>query len=251
MKAKSFTLIELLVVIAIIAILAAMLLPALAKAREKARAISCTNNLKTLNLYSTMYVNDYNDALVGAYRGTYAYVRELALYGLPDPKAGTARQNLHELTKVKVFVCPSNEGDISLCFASAAQQAQFPMPCSYAWNIQCGSHYDVNGVAQSGMLMQQKTLSQCPNPSNTVVLCDGQRSATVCGSGINFVYFYFGNPNGSAQQWAVHYYPLRPDIDLHGGRVNSAMLDGHVESILNTALFPAGRVEKLNALLHD
>ena len=58
---QAFTLIELLVVIAIIAILAAILFPVFAQAREKARQTSCASNLKQLSLAAIMYVQDYDE----------------------------------------------------------------------------------------------------------------------------------------------------------------------------------------------
>src|SRR5437870_12469206 len=102
MKRRGFTLIELLVVIAIIAILAAILFPVFAQAREKARGASCLSNMKQTATAILMYSEDYDE--------TQVHSQDWTSFARPDLNGSSFSGLLQPYVKNRqIFICPSNK----------------------------------------------------------------------------------------------------------------------------------------------
>ncbi len=134
-----FTLIELLVVIAIIAILASMLLPALSKARDRARATQCVGNLRQIGAGLIMYTTDHNDYLMPIYAGqvlptrpsgdTMSWMYALALHMRMADRLRWFEGNYGAGMPFGIFRCPANAYQLRLGYMDATEESN-----SYAAN---------------------------------------------------------------------------------------------------------------------
>jgi prepilin-type N-terminal cleavage/methylation domain-containing protein/prepilin-type processing-associated H-X9-DG protein len=223
---RAFTLIELLVVIAIIAILAAILFPVFAQAREKARMSACLSNMKQTGSAMMMYVQDYDE--------TFPYLRFHGADSVPSANAYVWKNAIVPYLKsLDVLSCPSNPVGRPVPGQYGNRDAPKPgdnaegwqtepskrMPISYAMNSCATSWYPADDPRTGPPLRT----AQLARPTETIVICENRWGASdvhgenwlmdhcrgvfthEAGRQANFI-FYDGH--AKSKKWLATLYPI-------------------------------------------
>ncbi len=215
---RGFTLIELLVVIAIIAILAAILFPVFAKAREKARQSTCTQNIKQIALSLLQYAQDYDERFPFLYE-----------------TGNAARTGLIQITQPyiknwQIHDCPSSDTKTSISYLGHR---------SYGYNtylITANSAQSLGVIKRPAEIVLLGDVLQDPNapgrflyPSygRMITNYDGT-NCSVCGANHYSIY------DGPSHSWQRPNFNL---IERHNDTGNVAFTDGHVKTVKHTALY--------------
>ena len=209
MGSRAFTLIELLVVIAIIAILAAILFPVFAQAREKARQTTCLSNMRQIGLAFSLYEQDYDECV--------------PLIGYPTAVPPAFYANWHDLLEpyaknTQIGVCPSSL--IPPKDSSGKPSTDYGYNAWYLNNIKLDFS---NYTSAAGV-----SLASVEAPAETVLLTDSSASKpSYCGPDGK----YLLPPSlPAAACWG------RPAA-LHSAGVNAAWMDGHVRWARPTSFY--------------
>jgi prepilin-type N-terminal cleavage/methylation domain-containing protein len=234
--ANGFTLIELLVVIAVIAVLSAILLPALSKASDRARAIFCLNNTKQLALGWQLYADDheqllpYNLGMSGTFRTNINWVNNVMTWDLSSDNTNLATLTEASLSSyvssaTMIYRCPSDRA-LSAIQRAAGWDARIR---SYSMNAMVGNagDFSTNGVNSNNPGYKQFfKITQIQQPAGIFVFLDEHPDSIDDGYFLNksqgaYSSAYVGSPYYNNAQW----------IDLPASYHNDAtafsFADGH------------------------
>jgi prepilin-type N-terminal cleavage/methylation domain-containing protein/prepilin-type processing-associated H-X9-DG protein len=218
---RGFTLIELLVVIAIIAILAAILFPVFARAREKARQTSCLSNMKQLALGWHMYAQDYDERVCPTYDNTSAAWQ---MWAYVDTGGNLQSRLMPYIRNAQVFACPS---------APTGK-------CTYGMNYLMTYYYNYpsGGYGNGGC-----PLAKILRPSEIAIMADGSEIS-------NGVCYYVGNANFPGYAYRSAGYVCGGTDTRHNDGVNVGFADGHAKWLKGDQFSPDNNSARLNQLLY-
>ncbi|MCC7492654.1 MAG: prepilin-type N-terminal cleavage/methylation domain-containing protein [Fimbriimonadaceae bacterium] len=231
-RRTGFTLIELLVVIAIIAILAGILFPVFAKAREKAQTVACLSNTKQLGLAFTMYLSDWNNRFPssGNYFGTLSRGSDwvhINTAGSPGDMSAERGSIFPYVKNAELYVCPN-----ALVAADPAQSGG--TRTSYTMNSNLVD--SIGGVTGTGSWLGN-TAKRVKYPSQTFLLVEENDDELGAGTGkYNDAVFYVPAAAASGHDTPPGF--TGEQSERHGGGGVAMFVDGHAKWYATMELTP-------------